>query len=213
MEQDLAAFLEMTSAGPLLGIGRFEQVDASVSALAERYRVTGPPTLLHWALQTLGYSALLQGGQDEAARYFDEAAGVEVPAGTLSAGKTTAARSAFRRGDRPRAFQLLRSHVTELLETDNVVAAGVVGVEFVTMMAAVGRVTEAAHVLRYLETANDFAALAARTLAGEAAAKVAAGGPIPTSPLDDRAALVYMRDALGGQPPANREPNLSGQNS
>jgi predicted ATPase/DNA-binding SARP family transcriptional activator len=200
-EQYLAAFLEMTSAGPLLGTGRFEQVDASVSVLADRYRTHGPPTLLHWALQTLGYCASFQGRHDDADRYFDEAARVDLPTGTLSANKTTEARSAFRRGERLRAFRLLRSHVDELIETDNVVAAGVVGIEFVNMMAAIDRIAEAAHILTYLESANDFGAMAARTLVTEAD-KICAGIGSATTPpsvrhIDDRAALDYMRDVLG----------------
>ncbi|MEV2269922.1 AfsR/SARP family transcriptional regulator [Nonomuraea africana] len=204
-EQYLAAFLDMTSAGTLLGIGRFEQVDTSVSALADRYRLHGPPTLLHWALQTLGYSASFQGRHDEADRYFDEAARVDVPAGALSANKTTEARSAFRRGDRLRAFQLLRSHIDDLLETDNVIAASVICIEFINMMAAIDRITEAARMLGYLEAANDFGALAARTLVTEAADKIAASvrhssDPAPASVrhIDDRTALMYMRDVLVG---------------
>lgn len=198
-EQDLAAFLEMTSAGTLLGIGRFEQVDASVSALADRYRVNGPATLLHWALQTLGYSASFQGRQDEADRCFDEAARVDIPPGTLSANKATEARSVFRRGDRPRALRLLRSYIDELIETDNVIAASVVCIEFINMMAAIDRIAEAAHMLGYLEAVNDFGALAVRTLVSEAAAKVAASGWQSSEPghrIDDRAALGHMRDVL-----------------
>ncbi|TMR94767.1 BTAD domain-containing putative transcriptional regulator [Nonomuraea basaltis] len=215
-EQYLAAFLEMTSAGPLLGIGRFEQVDTSVSALADRYRTHGPPTLLHWALQTLGYSASFQGRHDEADRYFDEAARVDVPAGALSANKTTEARSAFRRGDRPRAFQLLRSHIDELIDTDNVIAASVVCIEFINMMAAIDRIAEAARMLGYLEAANDFGALAARTLVTEAADKIAASvrhssDPTPASVrhIDDRAALVYMRDVLVGLARPGAQPETS----
>lgn len=183
----LAAFLEMTSAGPLLGTGRFEQVDTSVTALADRYRAHGPPTLLHWALQTLGYAAAFQGR--DADPYFDEAARIDLPAGTLSANKSTEARAAFRRGSHQRAFELLRSHIDELLDTDNVVAASVVCIEFITMMAAIDRVSEAAHMLGYLQGAGDFGALAARTL-------------VPTTIVatvsheDDRTALIYMRDAL-----------------
>ena len=202
-EQYLAAFLEMTSAGTLLGIGRFEQVDTSVTALADRYRIHGPPTLLHWALQTLGYSASFQGRHDDADRYFDEAARVDLPTGTLSANKTNEARSAFRRGERLRAFQLLRSHVDELIETDNVIAASVVCIEFINMMAAVDRIAEAAHMLGYLEAANDFGALAARTLVTEATNKIAAtvrhgsdATPASVRHIDDRAALKYMRDVL-----------------
>ncbi|MEV6206278.1 BTAD domain-containing putative transcriptional regulator [Kitasatospora sp. NPDC051914] len=190
-DDHLASFLELTSAGPLLGIGRFEQVDVSVADLADRYRTGGPPTLLHWALQTLGYSASFQGRRDDADRYFDEAALVDVPAGTLSADELTRARSAFRRGDRGRAFRLLRSYVDQLIETDNVVAASVAGIEFVTMMAATGRTAEAAHIRAYLAAANEFGALAARTLVPDLADAAPAAVRI-----DDRTALTYMRDAL-----------------
>ena len=199
--QYLAEFLEMTSAGTLLGVGRFAQVDTSVAALVKRYRSDGPPTLLHWALQTLGYSASFQGRPGDADRYFDEAAHAALPAGTLSATKTTEARSAFRRGERLRAFDLLLSYIDELIDTDNVIAASVVCIEFVTMTAAIDRLAEAAHMLRYLAAANDFGALAARTLVAEAARKIAAavgpGADPPAAPrIDDRAALNYMRGVL-----------------
>jgi len=217
-EHYLAAFLEMTSAGPLLGIGRFEQVDTSVTALADRYRVHGPPSLLHWALQTLGYSASFQGRHDHAERYFDEAARVDLPTGTLSANKTTEARSAFRRGERLRAFQLLRSHIDELIDTDNVIAASVVCIEFINMMAEIDRIAEAAHMLGYLEAANDFGALAARTLVTEATNKIAAtvrhgsdATPASVRHIDDRAALTYMRDVLVklARPDARHETSAS----
>lgn len=193
---DLAAFLEMTSAGILLGTGRFEQVDKSVTVLADRYRVHGPPTLLHWALQTLGYCASFQGRAEDADRYFDEASRVSLPTGTLSANKSTEARSAFRRGERQRAFQLLRSHIDELIDTDNVVAASIVCIEFITMMAKIDRITEAAHMLRYLKAVNEFGALAARTLVAEAATRITEHSADTTPAIVDRAALGYMRNVL-----------------
>ncbi|RSM87872.1 AfsR/SARP family transcriptional regulator [Kibdelosporangium aridum] len=193
---DLAAFLEMTSAGILLGTGRFEQVDKSVRVLADRYRVHGPPTLLHWALQTLGYCASFQARPEDADRYFDEAARVDLPAGTLSANKSTEARSAFRRGERQRAFHLLRSHIDELIDTDNVVAASIVCIEFITMMAKIDRIAEAAHMLGYLKAVNEFGALAARTLVAEAASRIAQHSADTTPAIDDRAALSYMRKVL-----------------
>ncbi|MET7426734.1 BTAD domain-containing putative transcriptional regulator [Dactylosporangium sp. NPDC005555] len=191
-EPDLAAFLELASAGTLLGIGGFAHVDAAVGALADRHRAGGPPTLLHWALQTLAYSAAFQGRSTDAERYFDEAAGVDVPPGTLSANTTAEARSAFRRGERPRALRLLRAYVGELLDTGNVVAASVVCIEFVNMTAALDRPAEASHMFGYLSAANDFGAMAARTLIPQAARLTVHDGPR----IDDRAALRYMRDVL-----------------
>ncbi|MEV6238536.1 BTAD domain-containing putative transcriptional regulator [Lentzea sp. NPDC051838] len=197
----LKGFLGLMPAGTLIGAGQFEQVDEEVLALAQRYRVTGPPTLLHWALQTLGYSAMFQGRDPEP--FFDEAAEVELPPGTLSANKTTQARAAFRRGDEAKAFGLLREHVDELLETGNVVAASVVAVEFIAITKESMR-AEAARVLGYLKHANDFGAMAARRLVTDVDT---------TAPgMDDREALLYMRAALSSgrarsgprTPPADR---------
>ncbi|WP_198680863.1 BTAD domain-containing putative transcriptional regulator [Lentzea terrae] len=181
----LKAFLGLMPAGTLLGIGHFAQVDQQVGELVERYREFGPPTLLHWALQTLGYSAMFQGRDPDP--FFDEAADVELPPGTLSANKTTEARRAFRRGDRDKAFELLAAHIDELLETGNVVAASVVAVEFIAIAKATMR-EEATRVLGYLKHANDFGALAAERLVTDITT---------TAPgMDDRAALRYMRAAL-----------------
>jgi predicted ATPase/DNA-binding SARP family transcriptional activator len=199
----LAGLMELNTAGTLLGIGRFEEVDAFVSALADRYRAQGPPTLLNWTLATLGYSAMFQGKLAQADRYFAESASVDVPDRTLSANKTIEARAAFRRGQRTRAFRILRSYIDELLETDNVIAASVVGIEFINMMAAIDRLPDAARMLGYLETTNDFGALASRTLVSDAANKIAADTAptpdpeqAPAQRLDDRQALAYMRDIL-----------------
>lgn len=197
----LRAFLELMPAGTLLGIGRFEHVDRTVTKLAQRYRHEGPPTLLHWALQTLGYSAMFQGRDYEP--FFDEAADAELPPGTLSANKTAEARRAFRRGDHGKAFELLTAHIDELLETGNVVAASVVAVEFIAITKASMR-EEAARVLGYLKHANDFGALAAERLVS---------GLTTTAPgMDDREALLYMRAVLSAgrgrsgsrRPPAGR---------
>ncbi|WP_439656797.1 BTAD domain-containing putative transcriptional regulator [Lentzea sp. HUAS TT2] len=184
-EPHLHSFLEMMPSGTSLGAGLFELVDHRVAALAERFRSTGPPTLLHWALQTLGYSAMFQGRAPDA--FFDEAADVELPPGTLSANKTTEARRAFRGGDLSRAFELLGAHVDELLETGNVVAASVVAVEFIAITRD-SRPGEAARVLGYLKHAGDFGAMAA--------ANLVEGLTTDLPGMDDREALLYMRSVL-----------------
>ncbi|RVX41547.1 putative ATPase [Nonomuraea polychroma] len=200
-EPYVAAFLELNSAGTLLGIGHFGQVDRTVSAMADRYRSGGPPTLRHWALQTLAYSASFQGRPHHAERYFDEAATVDVPEGSLSANKAVQAQTAFRRGHRRRAFRILRTYIDELITTDNVIAASVVCIEFINMMAVLDHHDEAARMLAYLETRNDFGAMAARTLVVPAAGKVSSspyGSRPPTSEhqISDRQALTYMGDVL-----------------
>ncbi|MGI5507223.1 AfsR/SARP family transcriptional regulator [Lentzea sp. CA-135723] len=197
----LQGFLELMPSGTLIGAGRFGHVDHRVAALAGRYRVSGPPTLAHWALQTLGYSAMFQGREPD--EFFDAAADVDLPPGTLSANKTTEARRAFRRGDLAKAFELLGAHVEELLETGNVVAASVVAVEFIAITRE-SMPAEAAKVLGYLQHANDFGAMAA--------ARLVHGLTTDASGMDDREALNYMRAALSAgrarsgsrTPPAGR---------
>lgn len=203
-EDHLAEHTEIYAAGPLLTAGRFEEVDALVAGLAGRYRAQGPPTFLNWTLVTLGYSALFQGKTDQAEQYFDEAASIDLPDRTMSVNKPVEARAAFRRGNRARAFQILCSHIDELLATDNMTGAGAVCVEFINMMTTIDHLPAAARMLGYLETTTrDFGALAARTLVADAASKAAAdtentqdreqaGG----RGLDDRQALEYMRRVL-----------------
>jgi hypothetical protein len=107
------------------------------------------------------------------------------------------------RGRRTEAFEILRSYIDEQFDTDNMAVASVVCVEFINMMAAIDRRAEAAHMLSYLAAANEFGALASRTLVAEAAGKVAdiPGqatdlSRAPTPRIDDRQALTYMRDVL-----------------
>ncbi|MEO3860291.1 hypothetical protein [Acrocarpospora sp. B8E8] len=154
------------------------------------------PTFLCLSLAMLGYSALFQGDADRADRFFDESASVAVPHRTISVSKPIEARSAFRRGDRSGAFRILRSYVEELLETDYTDVARIAAVEFVNMMAAIGRLQDAARVLDYLATTGDFGALALRTLVADAASKIAAGVVRPGKKFDARQALEYMRDVL-----------------
>ncbi|WP_218038363.1 BTAD domain-containing putative transcriptional regulator [Acrocarpospora pleiomorpha] len=196
-EDHAAALTEIAGvASGLLSVGRFEELDGFVPALVDRYRVQGPPTFLCLSLAMLGYSALLQGDADRADRFFDESASVAVPHRTVSVGKPMEARSAFRRGDRPGAFRILRSYVEELLETDYTDVARIAAVEFVNMMAAIGRLRDAARVLDYLATTGDFGALALRTLVADAAGQIAAGVVQPGQKFDARQALEYMRDVL-----------------
>lgn len=179
-----------------MSTGRFGELDATVSRLADWYRSEGPPTLLYVALTLLGYSASFQGEQERAARLFDESATVDVPARTISVNAPIDARSAFRRGDRARAFRILRRHVDELLRTGYSDIASNAAVEFVTMMAVIGHVDDAAPVLGYLAVAGDFGALAVRTLVADAAVGITAGVGGPGHQLDAHRALEFMRDVL-----------------
>ena len=198
-ENHAAAVTEIGGLSGLMSTGHFAELDAHGAALADRYRAHGPPTLLYVILAVLGYSAYFQGKPDQADRLFDESASVEIPDRTPAASKPIEARSAFRRGNQADAFQILRSHVDELLQTEYRETATQAAVEFITMMAAIDRLPDAARVLGYLTTTGDFGALAVRTLLADAASTIAATpdleGP-PGQQLDARQALVYMRDVL-----------------
>jgi hypothetical protein len=183
----------------LMTTGRFEELDAVAATMADRFRAAGAPTLLHFTLGMLGYSARFQGRHEEATRLFAMSADIDLPVGIFSAHRAVEARAVFDQGERSRAFRMLRDDADALLDTDYVDSARIVAVEFVNMMAAVDRLVEAARVLAYLDTTEGFGVLARDTLVADAVASIAAapqvtdgGGP----DLDAREALVYMRDVL-----------------
>lgn len=193
-EHDLAEQIEVDIGAALTFGGEYPDGEALIAKLADRYRAQGPPTLVNWCLMLLGYSAAFQGRQDRAEQLFDEAVGVEVPAGTHSPNKTVEARAVFRRGDRVRAFAILRSHVDDLLNTGNVHGAWVASIEFVAMMATVGRLADAARILCYLDATGLLNKPVWETQVAEARGRIA--GAVPDPDLDDRQALEYMRRTL-----------------
>jgi predicted ATPase/class 3 adenylate cyclase len=188
----------------LLLAGRFTEHDTLVTGLAERYRAEGPPTSLNWALTYLGTSAAAQGKDEEAWQHFADAAKVPVPPRTSTQRNPAEARAALQRGDRARAFEMLRAYVVELLERDDMYMAKVAGAEFVVMMAKVECWPAAARMLDYLEGTGAFGdSPALRALVADAAMTITATvertagrEASPGRYLDDRHALAYMRDTL-----------------
>jgi hypothetical protein len=206
-EVDLAEHFELDVGAGLALRGHFEEGDAFIAALADRYRTHGPPTLLHLSLMLLGYSASLQGQHDLAERLYDEAMGVEIPERTQSPNKSIEARAAFRRGDRDRAFRILSSLIDELLDTGNMQAICVTCVEFVNMMTALGRLADAAPMLYHLDRTFPYWAV----LVAEARSKIDANAEFHRAEeqasgrnLSDRQALEYLREVL--QQVANAQP-------
>ena len=191
----LAELMETDMATSLMNLGQFPEADTVCEALADRYRTAGPPTLLNWSLMLHGYSASFQGRQDEANRLFEEGVSVTVPSGTHTPNGAIEARVAFRRGKARRAFSLLREHLTELLERDNMQGVSVAGVEFVNMMLAEEHLAEMAPVVAYLEAtlladAPFFAGLVADAVAE--VREMATGSEPPVQSLTDRAAAQHM---------------------
>jgi predicted ATPase/DNA-binding SARP family transcriptional activator len=203
-DDHLADRFEIAGLGiTLLLTGRFEEHDALLTELLDRYRDGGPPTSLNWTLAYLGVSASAQGRDDLAWRYFDEAARIPLPPRTSAFTNPVEARAALRRGDRAAALATLRSYVDELLEQDNMYMAKVACVEFVTMMAGVECWEAGARMLDYLESSGAFGdAPPLRSAVADAATAIAAHAPSepPASAdahaHDDRQALTYMRTTL-----------------
>lgn len=203
-EPHLAALTELAGvASGLLSTRQLPAFDALVTALAQRYRAGGPPTLLQLTLLGLGYSAMFQGRIEEADELFDEMSEVEVPQRTFSVNRPIEARAAFRRGERSRAYAILRAHVGDLLDTDVMDVARLAALEFVTMMATLDRLAEAAPVLAYLQTTGGFGELAAATMTADPVGiihedAVRGGQPGSTSTPDDlaRDALRHMHEVL-----------------
>jgi predicted ATPase/DNA-binding SARP family transcriptional activator len=204
-EDQIASLYEIFLGGALLGSGRLEEHDAHVGALARRFRTEGPPTFLNWTLFMLASSAAFRGDHERAEELYEESASVEVPVRTNSPNETLAARTAFRRGHHPRAFQILRSYVDELLAVSNMSGASLVCLEFINMMTTIDRLPEAARILGHLDTTGllDVEGPGFKMLVHDAADKVASN-PESTAARkeaaerthDERHALNYIRDVL-----------------
>jgi hypothetical protein len=177
---------------------RFADLEVLAAEIATRHR-HGTPTLRYFGLGLQGYAAQYQGRADEAARFFTEASRVELPVGTYRVIQTVEARMAFERGDRTRAFELLRDHAEELLDTDYTDVARMVAVEFVTVVGQLGRLADADQLLAYLDTTGDFGRLARTHLVADVVRRIEADPsrvPRDRPPLDAHGALRHVRDVL-----------------
>ena len=199
-EDHAADMLEVAGvASSLITLQRFDELDALATTMAERHRRHGPPTLRYFGLGMRGYAAQYQGRHEDAGRLFLEAERVELPAGTYRVIQTVAARSAFEQGDRPRAYRVLRDNIEVLLDSDYTDVTRMVAVEFITMMAGVDRLAEAARLLPYLDTTGDFGTLAREHLIADAVQAIDADpelGDELDADADARGALTFMRDVL-----------------
>ena len=197
-DQHLAERAEINLATAWLNLGELTRADQRLQQLLDRYRRQGPPTFVNWTLLLLGYSALFQEHRESADHYFSEGVGIELPPRTHTPSEPLKAGAAFRRGEHARAFRLLRDHIDELLETDNMQAGTMDSIEFIAMMTATGRMDDAANVLAHLEAGHLFDGPGWRLLVFDAASRIAQHGTTNTiSPItDDRTALQFMKNAL-----------------
>lgn len=202
-DDHLAERAEINVATAWMNLGRFEECDALLAKLVERYRQQGPPTFVNWTLLLLGYSASFQGDQARADAYFEAAIEVEVPPGTHTPNKPLEARAAFKRGNQVRAYRILGDHIDELLASGNMQAASMDCIEFINMMTQVGLVPEARRIMGYLEGTGLLETPAWRGLVEDSAGIIAAsrdtdrtGGETDIEVGSDREALEYMRGVL-----------------
>lgn len=202
-EPHLASLVELAGvASGLMATGQLTAFDTFVAPLADRYRADGPPAMLHLTLLGLGYSAHFQGRTQDADDLFDQMSRVDVPERTFSLNRPVEARAVFRRGDRSRAYAILRDHVDDLLETDVTDTARLAALEFVTMMSALDRSDDARPVQRYIATTGGFGELATLAVAvdGDPLMRAPAAGEVTTPPdsadTDARGALEHIREVL-----------------
>jgi hypothetical protein len=108
------------------------------------------------------------------------------------------ARALFRRGNRPAAYRALRSHIDELLDTDNMQGTCVAAIEFINMMAAAGRYQDSAQLLGFLDATGLLDNAAWATLIADTRDTLSTAEPVPHgTPIGDhRQALAYMRRSL-----------------
>ncbi|MCZ2857476.1 AfsR/SARP family transcriptional regulator [Blastococcus sp. VKM Ac-2987] len=186
-------------AASLMVSQRLDELDALAAAMEQRHRLRGPPTLLYFALGMRGYAAEYQGRHDDAVCFFSQAEQMELPAGTYRVLQTAQARLVFDAGDHHRAYRLLRDNIGTLLDRDYTDVTRMVAIEFITMMAAIDRLTDAARVLPYLDTTGDFAHLARERLIADPVRRIEADPDLADHPRGDpdaRRALAFMRAVL-----------------
>jgi hypothetical protein len=91
-EHGQAEQFELDVDAGLLFSGRVEQADAVADELVERYRSSGPPSLLNWAPMLRGYSALRQQDDRLAEKLLDAALGIDLPERSYSPNRPLEAR-------------------------------------------------------------------------------------------------------------------------
>ncbi len=151
-QESYARLFEVFTAAAIMSSGDFAEALKRHEELADLFRAEGPPSYLTWALYLMGASAAFGGDPELADRCWDESIAVHVPPGTNSPNEVLSARADFRRGDHRRAYQQLIDYIDELIEDDNMAGAAMVGIDFVNMMVAVGRLDLAGVIVGHFDS-------------------------------------------------------------
>ncbi|MDJ0769603.1 MAG: BTAD domain-containing putative transcriptional regulator [Ilumatobacter sp.] len=204
-EESYARLAELFTAAALMTSGQFDEARRRHEELAALFRAEGPPSFLNWTLYLLGASALFQGDHELADRYWEESTAIDLPPRTNSPNEMLSARAAFRQGRHIEAYRTVHAYIEELLDVDNMSGVAMVGLEFVNMMTAIGRLDDAAVVLGHFDSTGllgvegpGFKLLVADAVAVGAAdpAAAAARRAAEAEGLDERGALGFMRQVL-----------------
>jgi hypothetical protein len=206
-EEKYARLFEVFTAAALMISGEFTEARARHQALVDLFRAEGPPSFLSWTLFLLGASAAFQDDHELADRYWEESIAVDVPPRTNSPHETLSARAAFRQGRRTESYRILAGYIDELVEVDNMAGVALVGIEFVNMMTAIGRLEDAGIILGHFDATGllgvegpGFKVLITEAL-GLVAADPAASAcrtDAAARGLDERDALAHMGQVLAG---------------
>ncbi|HLS15074.1 MAG TPA: BTAD domain-containing putative transcriptional regulator [Beutenbergiaceae bacterium] len=208
-EHHVANLVEIAGVGGnLMGMGRFDELDELAAELEQRYRTTGPPSYLYFALGLRGYAAQFQGRHDDARAHFAASSEIWVPSGTFLVNRTVEARTRFDAGEAHRGLIMLLEHVEDVLATDYVDVVKMVAVEFVYMVARLGHLRAAGRVLGYLRTTGSYGLLAEQTVLADVVQRLHQRAEVTQESSavlsDGRHTLTFMREVLseltdGGQ--------------
>ncbi len=147
----LVRVLEILTIGNLMQARR---VDDAASQLERTLSDTDrpiPPTLSTWLLYMQATLRTLRGERPGTDDPFEQIARTALPPRTNSPAPALAARRAARTGDVHGAAAQLREHVDDLAAGENLNGAIVVAVELVNILADLGRLSDAAHLLIALD--------------------------------------------------------------
>ena len=150
-EESYARLFEMFAGAALMMAGRGDEAATTLEEAAAWFEESGPPSIFTWTQFLLGSTAAFAGDHERTEIYWARAAAVDVPPRTNSPSETLSARSAASQGRHREAARILRAYIEDLVDADNMAGVAMVGIEFVNLTAATGRLTDAAVVLGHFD--------------------------------------------------------------
>ncbi len=151
-DETCARLFEMFGGAAMMMAGRSDGAIAALDEAATWFEVNGPPSIFGWTQFLLGTTAAFVGDNEGAERFWTRAMAIDVPPRTNSPSEALSARSAARAGRHREAARILRAYVAELVDVDYMAGVAMVGIEFVNLTVATGRLVDAAVILGHFDT-------------------------------------------------------------